>query len=274
MKPSQYLLVSIGLAAACSDSIGPGAAGSRTERFEWAGQIAPGGTVEIRNLAGDLRARPGSGETVRVRAVKEGRADSPSTVRIEVVETAAGVTICAVYPDVAGLPRNRCAPGGAAQLASRANDVSVRFEIEVPPSRAFVGMTLAGAVEAIGLDGYVAARTISGDIEISTVGLAEATTIAGDITASIGQPVWDRDLSFRAVQGDLSVWLPANTNTDVWGSTGRGAVATDFPLRITRQGASRQLQGRLGSGGRNLILETVSGDIALRTRSAAGGLGW
>jgi len=262
--PETLLLPALMLASACGDTTGPGE--HRTEEFEWAGRIASGGTVEIRNTQGDVRVRPAGGSTVRVRAVKEGRDDSPSTVRIEVVESAEGVTVCAVYPDVPGWPPNQCLPGGAAQLASRDNDVSVRFEVDVPPGLAFVGGTLAGSVEATALTGYVNARTISGDIDISTTGAAEATTVTGDIRASIGQPDWDRDLSFRAVQGNVSVWLPVETNAVVWGSTGWGSVATDFPLHITQQGASRQLQGRLGSGGRSLYIATASGNIALRAR--------
>lgn len=269
MRYAEFMIVpALVLVGACGDSTGPGPSESRTERFAWTGEIATGTAVEIRNIQGDLVARPGSGSTVRVRAVKEGWEDSPSTVRIEVVETAQGVTICAVYPDLPGLPPNQCLPGGAGQLSSRRNDVSVRFEVDVPPGRAFVGVTLAGSVEAAGLDGYIDARTISGDIDIATTGMAEAATISGDIKVSIGQRDWDHDLSFSAVDGAVSVWLPAQTNADVWGSTGRGSVTTDFPLHVTQTGASRQLQGRLGNGGRNLHLTTGSGNIALRALGA------
>lgn len=247
----------------CSDSTGPGSA-SRTERFTWSGAIEQAATVEIKNTSGDVRARPGPGDFVRVTAVKKGT--DPSRVRIEVLETAQGVTICAVYPDVPGRPANECLPGLAGQLASRDNDVSVDFEVEVPAGRAFRGATVGGSVEATDLTGYVSARTIGGDVVLSTTGLADASVINGDIDASIGRAVWDRDLSFQAITGDVTLRLPAQTNADVWGSTANGDVSTDFPLRITRVGASRQLQGRLGSGGRSLSIATTSGNIALRAK--------
>lgn len=269
MRHSEVLLAALlWPLGACDDSTDPSPYGSTTEHFEWVGQVAPGATVEIKNINGEVRAHPGSGSTVRVRAAKQGWDDLPSTVRIVVVETPQRVTFCAVYPDVPGLPPNQCLPGGEAQLASRGNDVSVRFEVDVPPGRTFVGATLAGPVEATGLVGYVVARTISGDIEISTTDLAEASTISGDIRASIGRGDWDRDLSFRAVEGHVTIWLPSATNADVWASTGRGTIATDFPLSITQVGQSRQLQGRLGSGGHDLQIATGSGNIAVRASAS------
>ena len=39
--------------------------GSSTEIFEWRGQIAPGGTVEIKNINGDVRASSAADGTVR-----------------------------------------------------------------------------------------------------------------------------------------------------------------------------------------------------------------
>jgi hypothetical protein len=258
------LLASVVLIGGCSDSTGvdpsspPG-----TETFEWSGEIAPAGTVEIKNINGDVRALPSSDGMVRVLALKEGEHDDPSTVRIEVLESQQGVTICAVYPDVPGQPVNQCLPGMAGQLSSRSNDVSVTFDIEVPAGRAFIGRTMAGSVEAADLTGYVHARAMAGDIDISTSGIAEATTINGDITASIGRGAWDRDLSFSTLSGHVTVRVPAYTNADVWGSTGNGSISTDFSLSITRVGTWRQLRGRLGNGGRMLSITTAAGDIAL-----------
>lgn len=259
------LLPAVALLAACGDSTGPdGGSQSRTERFTWSGQVAAGGTVEIRNINGAVRARRGAGP-VRVQALKEGGKDHPSSVRIEVIESAQGVTVCAVYPDVPGLPPNRCVPGMGADLSSRANDVSVTFDIELPAGVAFTGVTIAGDVEATGLAGHVRASTLAGDIDISTSATAEATTINGDITAAIGAFAWDRDLSFTAMSGHVTVRIPAQANAVVNGSTLDGSIATDFALRITRLGDWQRLSGTLGSGGRNLNIATTSGNIALLT---------
>ena len=255
------------LLAACGDSTGPdgSAQSARTESFEWSGSIAAAGTVEIKNISGEVRASPSRDGTIRLRARIEGTLDDPSTVRIEVVETEQGVTICTVYPDVPGQGSNQCLPGLAGRLSSRNNDVVVTIDVEVPADCPFIGRTLSGAVKAADLASDVTARTTAGDIDVSTSGVAVASTLSGNITASIGRSSWDRNLTFGSLYGDVTVRVPANVNADVWGSTGSGSVATDFPLTITRLGTSRQLHGVLGNGGRNLRLTTINGDIALRS---------
>lgn len=258
------ILMTMALIGGCGDSTGlDGGRASEPEKFEWSGQVGPGTRIEIRNVNGDVRARPGSDGLVRVQAVKLGADDDPSDVRIEVLKTPQGVTVCAVYPDVPGRPPNRCLPGPNGQLSSHNTDVEVTFEIEVPPGCFFIGGTIAGSVEAAGLTGYVRARTLAGDIDIATSGIAEAATNNGNITASIGGIVWDRDLFFSTRAGHVTVRVPSNTNAVVRGSTTGGSISTDFPLSIMRIGGWRILQGRLGDGGRSLTISTGSGDIAL-----------
>lgn len=246
---------------------GPGGGGSSsTETFEWSGQIAPGGTVEIKNIDGDVRASPAAGNVVRIVARKMGHEDDPSAVHIDVVESADGVTLCAVYPTAPGQLPNECLPGFMqGRLSSWNNDVSVIFEVEVPAGSDFVGVTMGGAVEASGLEGDVVARTFGGDIEISTSGVASAKTLGGDVTASIGRTAWDRDLEFSSVNGDVTVRIPDDTNAEVWGSTGNGSIDTDFPLTVTQAGNTRRMHGTLGNGGRRLRLTTNHGNIALRS---------
>jgi hypothetical protein len=257
-------LVSVALIGGCEDSTGlDDGRFSEPEKFEWSGEVAPAARIEIKNINGDLRARPGSDGMVRVRAVRQGKNDAPSSVRIEVLGTPQGVTICAVYPDVPGQPPNQCLPGLDGQLSSHNNDVEVTFEIEVPTGCSFFGGTIAGSVEAAGLAGYVHARTLAGDIDISTSGIADAATNLGRITASIGRVGWDRDLAFRTLAGDVTLRVPPGTHADVRGSTIGGSISTDFPLSITQVGGWRILQGRLGNGGRSLTITTGSGDIAL-----------
>jgi hypothetical protein len=263
------ILAAAALLAACSGSTGPDGNGipGGTESFEWSGQVAAGGTVEIKGLAGDIRAVPTAGRTARVTALKRGTADDPSSVRIEVVEHPGGVTVCAVYPDVPGQPKNECQPGYLrGQVSSRNNDVSVTFDVQVPAGSNFTGVTIGGAVRAGGLDGDVFAATVGGNVYISTSGHAAASTIGGNITASIGITDLNRDLLFSSAGGNLTVRIPPNINARVSGSTGTGSISTDFPLAITRVGPARRMSGVLGNGGHDLVLATSGGDIALRSR--------
>ena len=68
---------------------------------------------------------------------QEGPQERPAEVKIEVVEHAGGVTICAVYPS-SGAP-NECKPGKGGRMNVRDNDVNVEFKVSVPAGVRFVG---------------------------------------------------------------------------------------------------------------------------------------
>ncbi|MGH7672909.1 MAG: hypothetical protein ACREMC_08415, partial [Gemmatimonadales bacterium] len=76
------------------------AAGSAAaqEDFRWHGRLAPGKTIEVKGVNGDVRAVAATGPEVDVTAAKRARRSDPDEVKIEVVEHEGGVTICAVYP--------------------------------------------------------------------------------------------------------------------------------------------------------------------------------
>jgi DUF4097 and DUF4098 domain-containing protein YvlB len=248
-------------ALSCSDSTGPG---DKLDTFEWDGTIAAGDVVEVKGINGNIRALPSTGDAVRIVATKRGSDDDPSTVTIEVVEHDGGVTVCAVYPDVPGEPANECLPGEGGFLSNRGNDVSVAFDVEVPTSAVFVGVTVAGSITATGLGEDVYATTVDGHIELSTDGQARGTTVNGNVTATIGQADWNRDLSFVTVNGNVTVRVPAETNAEVTAATVNGSVSSDFGLTISGDG--RLMTGTLGVGGRMLTLTTVNGNVALRER--------
>ena len=198
-----------------------------------------------------------------VTAVKKGKDDDPANVRIEVVEHAGGVTICAVYPD-AGSKKNECAPGDGGRLSSRDNDVSVQFSVQVPAGVRFVGETVNGGIEAGNVQANVDASTVNGDITISSGGLAKASTVNGSIKASLGSASWDGALSFSTVNGGITVSLPDGANADVSASTVNGGMKTDFPLTVSGQFSMKNMKGTIGSGGRKLEMETVNGSIHLK----------
>src|SRR4051794_767459 len=97
---------------AISLSLLTAAPASAQNDFHWNGALTPGQTIEIKGVNGSIRAAASPSGQAEVTATKESRRSNAGDVRIEVVPHAGGVTICAVYPDVAGREPNRCAPGG------------------------------------------------------------------------------------------------------------------------------------------------------------------
>ena len=231
---------------------------SQSAEFTWHGEIASGDAIEIRGVNGGIRAVEAEGDEVEVHARKTSRRSDLDDVLIEVVQHSGGVTVCAVYPGRG----NSCEPGGGGRSNIRNNDVSVEFTVYVPEGVHLIAHTINGSIDADGLQSDVSAVTVNGSIDISTTGIAEATTVNGSIEARIGEDDIS-DLEFSTVNGRITLWLPDGVDADVSARTVSGSIQTEFPLTIRGKYASKNLSGVLGDGGPNLELRTVSGSIRL-----------
>lgn len=231
------------------------------EDFQWSGKVAAGQAIEIKGINGGIRATGSAGAEVEVTAIKKGRRSDPSEVKIEVVEHAGGVTICAVYPSSGA---NECAPGKGGRMNVRDNDVNVEFRVSVPAGVRFVGRTVNGGIEASGLKADAEATTVNGGVELDSTGTARAETVNGGITARLGRADWAGTLKLETVNGGIEVTLPEGLSADVRASTVNGDISTDFPLTVTGKIARRKLEGTIGSGGRTLEMKTVNGGIDLK----------
>lgn len=229
------------------------------DRFQWAGRLAAGKTLEVRGINGTITATAGTGDRAEVTAVKSGDDDDPRDVRIEVVEHDGGVTICAVYPG----RNNRCQPGGG-QMNVRDNDVEVDFTVRVPAGVRFAGHNVNGGVEARDLAGPVSLHTVNGGVRLSTAtGDAEANTVNGSINAEV-RALGERPLSFHTVNGSIAVAVPRGFNGEFDAQTVNGGIESDFAITVQGRMDPRHLTGRIGEGGRRLELKTVNGSIRLR----------
>lgn len=233
--------------------------------WDWEGRVERGDHVEIKGINGEIRAERTSGNQVEVSARLRGKKSDPNEVRMEVLEHANGVTICAVYPSKDRDDPNECRPGKGGKMNIKNNfDVRVEFTVLVPAGVNFIGKTINGDVEALGLDGDVQVGTVNGGIDISTNGLAEASTVNGSITVSMDKADWDGTLDFTTVNGSVTIEMPADLNCEVSVSTVNGHIASDYPLTVEGRISPRHLKGTIGSGGRTLVVKTVNGSIDIR----------
>src|SRR5689334_7450094 len=76
--------------------------------FHWKKKLAAGQTIHIEGINGSIRATGITGSDAEVTAVKKARKGNPDLVKIDVVETSDGVTICAIYPDKHGDSSGHC----------------------------------------------------------------------------------------------------------------------------------------------------------------------
>lgn len=233
------------------------------DQFHWRGQLAAGKTLWIRGVNGSIQAQPASGGEAEVSAVKHARHSDPEEVDIQVVPSEDGVTICAVYPSPRHREDNECLPGGEGHNNTQNNDVEVDFTVQVPAGVNFVGKTVQGDITAQSLGANVQAHSVNGDIEVSTKGYAEATTVNGSIRAALGRADWTGGMEFNTVNGGITLTLPAGFGASVEAKTVNGDLESGFPLTVQGRFSRRTFRGTIGNGGRDLSLSTVNGSIRL-----------
>jgi hypothetical protein len=261
MIRTAFLALALASATAATTAVD---AGAQANDFDWRGRLADGQTIEIRGVSGSVRAERSADATVQVLADRRARRSDPAGVRIEVVEHAEGVTICAVYPTPRNASRpNECRPGGGRNSTSN-NDVRVDFVVRVPAGVRFAGHTVNGDIEADGLPADVKATTVNGDVRIHTAGFARASTVNGSITCRLGQSRFTDDVAFETVNGSITIEMPDGLNADFRASTVNGSIDSDFPILVTGKVSRRSLHGAIGDGGPELRLSTVNGSIRLR----------
>jgi DUF4097 and DUF4098 domain-containing protein YvlB len=111
----------------------------------------------------------------------------------------------------------------------------------------------------------------------------QATSVSGDIEATLGRTA-GQSLRFSSVSGDVTLRVPAGLDADFSARTLSGSIDSDFPLTIGSGRDRRRSRdddddgygpgrihvrigqnasGRIGRGGPDLTVNTVSGDIAL-----------
>jgi hypothetical protein len=239
-------------------------AAAAAQDFQWRGSIPQGQTLEIKGVNGDVHAEPSGGNDVEVTAVKHATRDNPSSVTIQVVPHAGGVTICAVYPSRSGARPNECQPGDGGRMNVQNNDVTVDFTVHVPAGVRFTGKTVNGEIQAMRLNADLALSTVNGSIAFSTSGVGRATTVNGSIRGTMGSADWNDRLEMSTVNGGITLTLPATLSTDVRASTVNGDIETDFPMAISGRVSRRRVEGTIGGGGRTLSLESVNGGITLK----------
>jgi hypothetical protein len=239
-----------------------------SDQFHWSGRVAPGQSIEIKGVNGSISAEAAPGGELEVVATKKARRSDPAAVEIKVVPHASGVTICAVYPSEYPDEPNTCEPGkGNGRMNVRNNDVRVDFKVRVPAGIGFVGRTVNGEISAVSLSGNIESSTVNGGIDLSTTGYAEAKTVNGEINARLGDTNWPDSLSFKTVNGGITIDLPATTSTRVEADTFNGDISSDFPLNMLGRISRKHISGTIGNGGRELLLKTLNGSIRLRRTS-------
>ncbi len=230
-------------------------------------EIGAGGSVNVRNVSGNVTVTGYEGETILVLGFKEGR----DRDRVSVEDNSSGniVDVRARYPENCDC------------------NASINFEVKVPRGGNYkfdAISSVSGDVEVTGVNGPLRAKSVSGNVTVKGItGAVNASSVSGNvhvgenngevsgkstsgnIEVEILQLTGAGDMEFASVSGNVRVKLPGNLDADVRMSTLSGGLKTDFPLQIEEpeRGPGRRATGRIGGGSRNLKLSSTSGSVSL-----------
>ena len=182
-----------------------------TERFNRTARIGRTGAFELSNIAGDVTVTGGSGDDVRIEAVKRTRSRDESNaktllddLRIEVTELPNRVEVRTVYPRnrrnySASVDYTIALPSGAS-----ANVRSVSGSVRVTNVKGELrAESISGSVVTTGATRLALVKSVSGDIDITDAaaeGQVNASTVSGHLVAR-GLTAGSLDLS--SVSGDI-----------------------------------------------------------------------
>lgn len=260
MRRLLALTLIAGTAAAAAT---PALAQGRTD-FTWSKALSAGSRVAVSNVNGDIRVVPSTSGKVEVTGVKHGSRGDFDEIKGVAHETSRGVEICVVPAD----HENDCDNDGDRgwRRHNRWDNVSMDLEVHVPANLEVSANSVSGDVSIDGAQGDIHAGSVSGNVHLTHLRAAslKAESVSGDIEASLDALTGRGDLSFQTVSGDVTLDVPSPFDADLSMQTVSGDIDSDFPITLNGRMSRRNVEARIGQGGRRLDLQTVSGDVRIR----------
>ena len=238
--------------------------------FRWEKALAAGSVVRLHNLSGNVTVTAGAGDRVEVVGVKRGNRRYFDEITLEVVEIPGGVVVCSMYRRA----DMECDEDGFHVHESRRyrdrdrdfDDVSIDIVVRMPKGMTVSANSVSGDVSVTGAEGAVRAGSVSGNVEMLRLRATSvrASSVSGDVLVTIDALTGDGDLRFTSVSGNVTAELPKTIDADVTMRSVSGSLDTEFPLTLNGRMNRNSLDARIGKGGRELRVTTVSGDVRLR----------
>ncbi len=233
--------------------------------------------LEISNIWGDVRVRPGSSDEIVV-SVKEVRSApnqklferSQEIIRLNIDATSDGVSMRVGNPDQRWNQTDQC----------RSCRVNYQFEILVPANAVIdVSTVNDGEIDVSGVTGGVSASNVNGPVTIGGMANCEdISTVNGPINVTYSKAP-TTDCKFNTVNGDVNLTMPSNANLNVSVDLFNGEVSSELPIepfalpakveRVTKDGRQKYLIKKksgfsIGANGPVYSIASMNGDVRIK----------
>lgn len=233
----------------------------RTDRRTETLSIGANGTLELRNVSGDITVRTGSGRDVVIEIVREsrGRTDADAArglteVQPRIDHRGERASIDVDYPRGGNMPYQ----------------VTVHFEVTAPAGTRLSARSVSGNVSVTGIKGDVAAEVISGNVTIANSGrVSKANSVSGNITLTGIQN--DDTLTAGTVSGNVRLTdvQARMVSADVTSGNVRAENVRCNNASLKSLSGTVEFSGRLSANGR-YELQSHSGSVRFNADGPVG----
>jgi hypothetical protein len=237
------------------------AGGKAADQWTRTYQVAAGGRLELINVNGRITAEASDDTAVEVFADRTAKAatDEDAKELLGRIEMREEVGADRVRVEVRAPRMN--GPSGH----------EFTWTVKVPRGISVDLRTVNGGIRIANLDGDVRARSTNGAIK-GTALLAssiDAAVTNGGIDIDLAKPVSAGTFELEAVNGGVSINLPADSRADIAGRCVNGGISTsDLHLEMVGEQNRRRLDAKLNGGGARILLETVNGGVRVGRASS------
>jgi hypothetical protein len=225
MAAGLFLLVAAALSGESGSTV------SRTDRFQ--ATLAPGATVRVENVNGDIVASRGSSfstvVTTSVTARDRSRAEEIlGRTRVLQSNDGSDYELKTDWPDSGGHRHGR--------TICRDCRIVSRYELTIPPGISADLQTVNGEVRVKDLDGNLEVQSVNGNVQVAGAQRSlQAQTVNGRVEAVATALPETASWKLETVNGAVLATLPKNAKFDWSASTLSGTIASTFPLPPSRE---------------------------------------
>jgi Putative adhesin len=206
----------------------PAAAQSReTEQVDRTIPLQAGGSLRLKNFSGDIRITGADASEVTIHAVRRATRSRLDRIKLSIESSGSEVVINAN-------DREDHDEDGD-------NVVDTTFEIRVPRQTNVDVTSFSSGITVADVDGRHRVNNFSGNVHLLNV--------SGPLRA-------------KTFSGDVELQVSGSEGADLRFSTFSGDISTDLPMTLVSK-SRKQLHATLNGGGRDVTVETFSGDVRI-----------
>lgn len=222
--------------------------------------LGPAGSLELRNVSGDIVVTGGATREVTLEIVRRVRArnDADASLGLQQVQVVVDQRGERASVDVT-FPRERTP-----------YQVSTAYTVSVPPGTRVTARSVSGNVVIRNVAGDVAVETVSGHVEIASAKqVSKARSVSGDVTLTTIDST--RPLSAGTISGRVSLTdvRASRISAEVVSGDIQAADASCDSAQLKSLSGSVDYSGRLSAGGR-YEFNTHSGSVRVTVSGPVG----